>query len=276
MIFYKKNTVFLQNLTANSQKLKAKIMNVLGIIPARWASVRFPGKPLIKIGDKSMIQRVFEQSKEALTHVVVATDDDRIVEEVNSFGGQVVKTSTSHRSGTDRCMEALDIYEKQTNIKFDIVVNIQGDEPFIQVKQIIDVVNCFEGNNEVQIATLIKKITDNEALFNPNNPKVIVNKNKEAVYFSRATIPYIVDIEKSEWLNTHTFYEHLGLYAYSVEALRQITQLEASSLEKTESLEQNRWLENGFKIAVTETDKANISIDTPEDLQNVLKNMPTL
>ncbi len=246
-------------------------MNVIGIIPARWASVRFPGKPLVKIGDKSMIHRVFEQSKKALNHVVVATDDDRIVDEVNSFGGQVVKTSTAHRSGTDRCMEALDIYEKKTNIKFDMVINIQGDEPFIQVKQITDIVECFEKNNKVEIATLIKKITDEEALFNPNNPKVIVNTNKEAIYFSRATIPYIVDVEKSEWLNAYTFYEHLGLYAYSVDVLRQITQLESSGLEKTESLEQNRWIENGFKITVIETDKANISIDTPEDLQNILR-----
>ncbi len=248
-------------------------MNVLGIIPARWASVRFPGKPLVKIGDKSMINRVFTQSKKALNHVVVATDDDRIVDEVNSFGGEVVKTSTEHRSGTDRCMEALDIYEKKTNMKFDIVVNIQGDEPFIDVKQITDIVECFEADNKVEIATLIKKITDNEALFNPNNPKVIVNNLKEAIYFSRATIPYIVNVEKSEWLNHCTFYEHLGLYAYSVEVLRKITKLNTSVLEKTESLEQNRWIENGFKITVTETDKANISIDTPEDLENILKNM---
>ncbi len=248
-------------------------MNVLGIIPARWASVRFPGKPLVKIGDKSMINRVFEQSSKALNHVVVATDDDRIVEEVNRFGGKVVKTGTEHRSGTDRCMEALDIYEKMSNTKFDIVVNIQGDEPFVQIQQISDIVKCFETNNKVEIATLIKKITDNEALFNPNNPKVIVNNRREALYFSRATIPYIVDVDKSEWLNHYTFYEHLGLYAYSVEALRQITKLQQSPLETTESLEQNRWLENGFKIVVTETDQANISIDTPEDLDNVLRQM---
>ncbi len=248
-------------------------MNILGVIPARWASVRFPGKPLIKIGDKSMIHRVYEQSCKALEHVVVATDDDRIVEAVKSFGGKVVKTSDKHRSGTDRCMEALLNYEKESNIKFDIVVNIQGDEPFIQPKQISDVVDCFADNKKVEIATLIKKITDNEALFNPNNPKVIVNINKEAIYFSRATIPYIVDVDKSEWLNKYTFYEHLGLYTYTVDALKKITNLESSPLETTESLEQNRWIENGFKIAVAETDKANISIDTPEDLQQILDNL---
>lgn len=248
-------------------------MNILGIIPARWASVRFPGKPLVKIGDKSMIQRVYEQSKKALEHVIVATDDDRIVDEVKSFNGKVVKTNTAHRSGTDRCMEALNVYENEANIKFDIVVNIQGDEPFIQPKQITDVVACFTNNNQIEIATLIKKITDKEALFNPNNPKVIVNVNKEAIYFSRATIPYIIGVDKSEWLSKYTFFEHLGLYAYTTEGLNKITQLDSSALETIESLEQNRWIENGFKIAVAETDKANISIDTPEDLQQILETM---
>ncbi len=247
-------------------------MNILGIIPARWASVRFPGKPLIDIAGKSMINRVFEQSSKALSHVVVATDDNRIVDAVKSFGGNFVKTKTTHKSGTDRCCEALDIYEKQLNMKFDIVVNIQGDEPFIDIEQIHDIVKCFENNKDVEIATLIKKITNNDDLFNPNNPKVIVNNRNEAVYFSRATIPYVVDIDKSEWLNHYTFYEHLGLYAYSADVLRKITLLSSSPLEISESLEQNRWIENGFKISVIETDKANISIDTPEDLQNILRN----
>lgn len=245
-------------------------MNVLGIIPARYASVRFPGKPLIKIGDKSMIQRVFEQSKKAIGHVVVATDDQRIVDEVKSFGGQVVMTSDQHQSGTDRCTEALDKYEIECGVKFEIVVNIQGDEPFIQPGQITDVVKCFD-DPVAEISTLIKKITDTEALFNPNNPKVVLNKNNEAIYFSRSTIPYVMNIEKADWLSACTFYEHLGLYGYKSKVLREITKLPPSGLEKSESLEQNRWLENGYKIKVAETDHENISIDTQEDLDQLLK-----
>ncbi len=245
-------------------------MNVLGIIPARWASVRFPGKPLIKIGDKSMIQRVYEQSAKALKHVVVATDDERIIEEVKAFGGQVVMTGENHQSGTDRCTEALNKFEAESGISFDIVVNIQGDEPFIQPEQITDVVSCF-GDPKAEISTLIKKITDNDALFNPNNPKVILNSNSEAIYFSRSTIPYVMNCEQTDWLKKHTFYEHLGLYGYKSSVLRQITKLTPSSLEKSESLEQNRWLENGFKIKVAETEHENISIDTQEDLDQILK-----
>ncbi len=245
-------------------------MNVLGIIPARWASVRFPGKPLVKIGDKSMIQRVYEQSAKAIQNIVVATDDDKIVEEVKSFGGQVVMTSDEHQSGTDRCTEALDRFEAENGISFDIVVNIQGDEPFIQPEQIKDVVNCFN-DSRAEISTLIKKITDKDALFNPNNPKVVLNANSEAIYFSRSTIPYVMNKEESEWLNNYTFYEHLGLYGYKCDVLRRITDLEPSNLEMAESLEQNRWLENGFRIKVAETDHENISIDTQEDLDQILE-----
>jgi 3-deoxy-manno-octulosonate cytidylyltransferase (CMP-KDO synthetase) len=245
-------------------------MNVLGIIPARWASVRFPGKPLVKIGDKSMIQRVYEQSKKALKYVVVATDDVKIAEEVKSFGGQVVMTSDKHQSGTDRCTEALDKFEKKSGLQFDIVVNIQGDEPFIQPEQITDVVNCFN-DPKAEISTLIKKITDNEALFNPNNPKVVLNSNSEAIYFSRSTIPYVMNCDESEWLKKQTFYEHLGLYGYKSEVLRQITKLTPSDLEISESLEQNRWLENGYRIKVSETAHENISIDTQEDLDQIIQ-----
>ena len=245
-------------------------MNVLGVIPARWASTRFPGKPLVKIGEKSMIQRVYEQSVKALQNAVVATDDQRIVEEVKSFNGQVVMTSSGHQSGTDRCREALDKFEKLSGLSFDIVVNIQGDEPFIQPEQIMDVVGCFN-DSRAEISTLIKKITDQDALFNSNNPKVILNTNSEAIYFSRSTIPYVMNIDKTEWLNNYTFYEHLGLYGYKSDVLRRITQLEPSILEKSESLEQNRWLEHGFRIKVAETDHENISIDTEEDLNQILK-----
>jgi len=245
-------------------------MKVIGLIPARWASTRFPGKPLVNIGGKSMIQRVYEQSCKALEYVVVATDDERIVQEVKRFGGQVVMTRDDHKSGTDRCAEALDIFENRTSQTFDIAINIQGDEPFIQVQQIIDVIKCFDDPG-AQIATIIKKITDYEALFNPNNPKVILNYNKEAIYFSRSTIPYVVNSKVEDWMHKVVFYEHLGLYAYKADVLRKITRLEPSILEISESLEQNRWLENGFKIKVAETDFENISIDTLEDLNKILE-----
>lgn len=245
-------------------------MKVLGVIPARWASSRFPGKPLVKIGEKSMIQRVYEQSRKALDFVVVATDDERIVTEMNKFGGQVVMTSAEHQSGTDRCFEALNIIETSRKIKFDIVVNIQGDEPFVQPEQISDVVSCFD-DPLAEISTLIKRITTSEALFNPNNPKVVKNNNNEAIYFSRSTIPYVVNVKDNEWLNKFTFYEHLGLYGYKTDVLRKITKLAPSALEKSESLEQNRWIENGFRIKVAETEYENISIDTQEDLDKIIK-----
>jgi 3-deoxy-manno-octulosonate cytidylyltransferase (CMP-KDO synthetase) len=245
-------------------------MKIIGLIPARWASTRFPGKPLVNIGGKSMIQRVYEQSCKALEYVVVATDDERIVQEVNRFGGQVVMTRNDHKSGTDRCAEALDIFESHNSIAFDIAINIQGDEPFVQVQQIIDAIKCFD-DPTAQIATIIKKITSYEALFNPNNPKVILNYNKEAIYFSRSTIPFVVNTEVEDWLRKVTFYEHLGLYAYKTAVLRQITKLAPSILELAESLEQNRWIENGFKIKVAETDFENISIDTQEDLTKILE-----
>ncbi|MBN1251135.1 MAG: 3-deoxy-manno-octulosonate cytidylyltransferase [Bacteroidales bacterium] len=244
-------------------------MKVLGIIPARWASTRFPGKPLIKIGEKTMIQRVYEQTAKVLDNVVVATDDQRIIDEVKRFNGQVVITSDKHQSGTDRCAEALEIYQKNVNETFDIVVNIQGDEPFIQPEQIQQVVDCFDENT--QIATLIKKITDEESLFNVNNPKVVLNNRSEALYFSRATIPYVMKEKKEDWLKKYTYYEHLGLYGYKSSILRELTNLKQAPLELSESLEQNRWLENGYKIKVAETEFENISIDTQEDLENIIK-----
>lgn len=244
-------------------------MKVLGVIPARWASSRYPGKPLVDIGGKSMIQRVYEQSCKAMNSVIVATDDQRIVDEVNIFNGHVVMTKTEHQSGTDRCMEALEIFEKETGEKIDIVVNIQGDEPFIQPKQIEDIISCFSDPN-AEISTLIKKVTEQEALFNPNNPKVVLTTNNEAIYFSRSTIPYLSGVKEEDWLKKHDFYEHLGLYGYKAKILRKITKLQPSLLENAESLEQNRWLENGFRIKVAETDHENISIDTVEDLELIL------
>jgi len=245
-------------------------MKILGIIPARYASSRFPGKPLVKIGNKTMIQRVYLQSTKTLDYVVVATDDQRIFDEVKRFNGQVVMTSENHQSGTDRCMEALDIFEKESGEKFDVVINIQGDEPFIQPQQIKTLADSF-ANETTEISTLIKKITEPEVIFDPNRPKVIKNVNNEAIYFSRSAIPYVRNTEKKNWLNQFTYYMHIGLYAYRSEILRKITQLLPSSLEIAESLEQNRWLENGFKIRVLETEHENVSIDTPEDLDKVLK-----
>ncbi len=245
-------------------------MKILGVIPARWASSRFPGKPLVKIGSKTMIERVCLQALKSLDYVVVATDDERIFKEVKRFGGQVVMTSENHQSGTDRCMEALDIFEKESGSVFDVVINIQGDEPFIQPQQIKDIADSFQ-DEATEISTLIKKITEPEVVFDPSCPKVIMNTNKEAIYFSRSTIPYIQNADEKDWFNKFTYYEHLGLYGYRSDILRKITQLAPSSLEIAESLEQNRWLENGFKIRVLETEYENISIDTQEDLDKILE-----
>lgn len=240
-------------------------MNIIGIIPARYASSRFPGKPLTDIGGKSMIQRVYEQAGKCkeLTGVAVATDDERIEKHVRSFGGNVVMTKASHQSGTDRCFEAIGKFPAA-----DIVINIQGDEPFIHPQQISLVVSCFK-SPEVQIATLVKKISTNEELFNVNTPKVLLNKNKEAIYFSRQTLPYIRNKEQADWLEQHTFYKHIGIYAYTTKALAEITALKQSSLELSEALEQLRWIENGYKIKVEITELESIAIDTPDDLKKL-------
>jgi 3-deoxy-manno-octulosonate cytidylyltransferase (CMP-KDO synthetase) len=236
----------------------------IGIIPARYASGRFPGKPLAKIGGISMIRRVYEQVSSVLGCVYVATDDIRIEKEVQSFGGNVVMTAETHQSGTDRCFEA---YLK-TGTDRPVIINIQGDEPFIHASQIESLCSCFD-DNETEIATLAKPFpasSSTEDLFNPNSPKVVLNKNKEAMYFSRSVIPFIRGVEKEEWIQKHTFLKHIGLYAYRADILKEITQLPQSELELAESLEQLRWLENGFTIKVGITDIETIGIDTPEDL----------
>jgi 3-deoxy-manno-octulosonate cytidylyltransferase (CMP-KDO synthetase) len=236
-----------------------------GIIPARYASSRFPGKPLALIGNKSMIQRVYEQAGKSIELVYVATDDVRISDAVQGFGGRVVMTSPDHQSGTDRCSEAADLIERQSGRKIDIVINIQGDEPFIKPEQIELVKECFTDEN-VQIATLVRKAEPGEDIFNPNQPKVILNAHGDAIYFSRATIPYIREAEKSDWSRKHDFYKHIGLYAYRTETLKQITRLARSPLEIAESLEQNRWIENGFRIRTAVTIWESVGIDTPDDL----------
>jgi 3-deoxy-manno-octulosonate cytidylyltransferase (CMP-KDO synthetase) len=241
-------------------------MKVLGIIPARYASTRFPGKPLIDIGGKTMIRRVYEQSLKAgvLNKVVVATDDERIFEHVISFSGAAVMTSTEHKSGTDRCYEA---YE---NLKenFDLIINIQGDEPFIDPGQITALADCFHAAN-VNIATLIKKVETTEELMDPNIPKVVVNKNNQAILFSRATIPFFRGEIPDNWLKKHTYYKHIGIYAYRPKILSELVRLKQSPLEIVESLEQLRWIENGYNIHVALTTFQSVAIDTPEDLKKI-------
>jgi 3-deoxy-manno-octulosonate cytidylyltransferase (CMP-KDO synthetase) len=244
-------------------------MRTLGIIPSRYASTRFHAKPLIMIKGKSMIQRVYEQVKKSsrLDHVVVATDHPEIFNHVREFGGDACMTRESHISGTDRCFEALTLQDA----KYDYVVNIQGDEPFIQPDQIDLLASMLDGTRE--IATLVKGLQSKEELFDPNLVKAVFNKKMEALYFSRSPIPHIRNTNESQWLDKHKFYKHIGMYAYRVDILQQITNLPASSLEKAESLEQLRWLENGYKISIAETLTETFGIDTPEDLQRALEHL---
>lgn len=248
-------------------------MKFIGIIPARYASTRFPAKPLALLGGKPVIQRVYEQVVKVLDEAVVATDDERIYQAVKSFGGKVVMTSVNHKSGTDRCYEAYTLAGNGC----DVVINIQGDEPFIQSSQLKSIKECFN-DSATEIATLVKPFTADdvyESLENVNSPKVVVNKNMQAMYFSRSIIPYQRNKDKSEWLKGHTYYKHIGLYAYKANILKEITELPQSSLEVAESLEQLRWLENGYTIKVGISDVETIGIDTPEDLaraEEFLKN----
>jgi 3-deoxy-manno-octulosonate cytidylyltransferase (CMP-KDO synthetase) len=241
-------------------------MKILGIIPARFASTRFPGKPLIDLAGKIMIQRVYEQVKlaKSLNDVVVATDDDRIYSAVKEFGGNVIMTADSHFSGTDRCAEVA-----QKISGFDAVINIQGDEPLIDPEQINLLAACFN-EKDAQLATLVKIIKSDTELFNYNTPKVLLNSKMEAIYFSRQTIPFLRSFEQKDWLNNHTFYKHIGIYGYKVDVLQEISRLPMSSLEKAESLEQLRWVENGYKIKVAITDAETLAIDNPEDVAKVL------
>jgi len=243
-------------------------MKFIGIIPARYASTRFPGKPLAYINGKSMIQRVYEQVKIALDDVVVATDDCRIEEAVKAFGGKVVMTSSEHQSGTDRIAEAIEKIEAKTGDKYQVIINIQGDEPFIQPEQIKALMNCFNSPS-TQIATLIKAIENPDEIFDMNKVKVVVNKNQRAMYFSRSPIPFLRGTDEKDWINKHTYYKHIGMYAYRRDTLNEITKLPQSSLEIAESLEQLRWLENEYVIKTDITKHESIGIDTPEDLERV-------
>lgn len=245
-------------------------MKFIGIIPARYASTRFPGKPLADINGKPMIQRVYEQVKIALDNVVVATDDNRIEKAVKAFGGEVVMTSSEHQSGTDRIAEAIEKIESETKENYQVIINIQGDEPFIQPEQILALKNCFNSPS-TQIATLIKTIENPNEIFDMNKVKVVVNKNLRALYFSRSPIPYFRGSEQKDWINKHRYYKHIGIYAYRRDTLNEITKLPQSSLEIAESLEQLRWLENEYVIKTDITSHESIGIDTPEDLERVTK-----
>ncbi len=236
----------------------------IGIIPARYQSSRFPGKPLAMIGNKTMIQRVYEQAGKALNMVVVATDDSRIKTTVEKFGGNVVMTGPNHPNGTARCYEAVLRLKTFSNI----IINIQGDEPFINPLQIEAIKKLFD-SPAVSIATQIKKITNTEDLSNPNIPKVVINQKMEAIYFSRSPIPFLRNIHRAEWLSKHTFYKHIGLYAYRQNILSQIVDLSPTANEQAESLEQLRWIDHGFTIQTGITEFETIGIDTPEDLNKI-------
>ena len=240
-------------------------MRVFGIIPARYASTRFPGKPLVRLGDRSMVEWVYRRASKAFDTVAVATDDERIAEEVRRFGGNVVMTSPDHRSGTDRCSEALVLMQKEEGVKADVVVNVQGDEPFVDPNLLVRLADCFN-DGSTQIATVVKPFEHVEDLLNPNNVKAVMTTAGRAVYFSRSPVPYIRGFVQDEWLNRHIFFWHLGLYAYRADVLVRLTQLPPSPLEIAESLEQNRWLENDYYIRIIQTQEENISIDTPDDL----------
>ena len=243
-------------------------MKILGVIPARYGSSRFPGKPLANILGNPMIQRVYEQAKKCLLldELIVATDDERIAHCIRSFKGNVMMTPETINSGTERCLAVLKNLSGAT--EFDVVINIQGDEPFIDPQQISQLAGCFL-SEEVVIGTLVKKITKQDDLINPNVVKVVFNKKNQALYFSRHPIPYSRGNETAEWLNGTKYYKHIGIYGYRTGTLKSITQLLVSPLEKAESLEQLRWLENGYSIHVKETDYESIAIDTPGDLLKI-------
>ncbi|MDP2721711.1 MAG: 3-deoxy-manno-octulosonate cytidylyltransferase [Bacteroidales bacterium] len=245
-------------------------MNIIAIIPARYQSTRFPGKPLVMIQGKSMIRRVVEQTQKAkgIAKVVVATDDPRIFDHVKSFGGNVILSRENHLNGTSRCLEALEILDSSSDSPIEAVINVQGDEPGIQPEQIEQIVTLLN-QPMVEIATLIKKIESEETLFNPNVVKVIFGEDHHALYFSRQAIPFLRGVEKKQWINNHSFYKHIGMYGYKSGILKQIMKLSPGKLEQAESLEQLRWLENGLSIHTQITEYESVGIDTPEDLQKL-------
>ncbi|WP_455260091.1 3-deoxy-manno-octulosonate cytidylyltransferase [Prevotella jejuni] len=246
-------------------------MKFIGIIPARYSSSRFPGKPLAILGGKPVIEHVYRQVSSVLEDVFVATDDQRIYDAVEAFGGKAIMTRSDHKSGTDRICEALE----KVGGSFDVVINIQGDEPFIQKSQLETVMQCFD-DPRTQIATLGKPFESMEAVENPNSPKIVLDNDGYALYFSRSVIPFVRGKEHEEWLSHFPYLKHIGLYAYRTEVLMEISKLPQSTLELAESLEQLRWLQNGYKIKVGLTDVETIGIDTPEDLQRAEEKLANL
>jgi 3-deoxy-manno-octulosonate cytidylyltransferase (CMP-KDO synthetase) len=242
----------------------------IAIIPSRYGSTRFPGKPLADIGGKPMIQRVYEQVIQAVEDVWVATDDDRIAAAVRSFGGNVVMTSADHRSGTDRCAEAVEKVSMETGFTFEVVINVQGDEPFIHPQQIAMLQKPFVDDPQTEIATLIQQIHQTEVLFNVAEAKVALDIHGNAMFFSRLPIPMNFKADQSEWISMFRYYSHVGIYAYRTDILKKLSNLPEGKLEKAESLEQLRWLENGYKIKTVETDHSTVGIDTPEDLKRIV------
>ncbi|KPK87606.1 MAG: 3-deoxy-manno-octulosonate cytidylyltransferase [Bacteroides sp. SM23_62_1] len=249
-------------------------MKFLGIIPARYESSRFPGKSLADLGGKPLIVRVYNQVKKVLDNVIVATDDQRIEAAVKDAGGQALMTGHEHKSGTDRCAEAARLYCKSGNL-VDVIINVQGDEPFIREEQIKMLMKCFD-DQHVDIATLVNPIRSNDDIFNSNIVKVIKNHEDIAMYFSRSPIPYLRKTDRSAWSRHHQFLRHIGVYAFRYRILQEITELPQSSLELAESLEQNRWLENNYRIKIRLTDMETFSIDTPGDLKNAKKYLSEL
>lgn len=244
------------------------MMKFMAVIPARYASTRFPGKPLAMLGGKTVIQRVYEQVSTVLDEVYVATDDERIRQAVEAFGGRAVMTRTDHKSGTDRIEEAVEKIEQQSHLSnlADVIINVQGDEPFIQPSQVRTLMELFD-EPQTQIGTLGKRFDSMEAVMNPNSPKIVCDRRGFALYFSRSVIPFVRGKQQSEWIDCYPYLKHLGIYAYRREVLNEVTRLPQSPLELAESLEQLRWLENGYRIRVGLTDVETVGIDTPEDLQ---------
>jgi len=245
-------------------------MKILGIIPARFASTRLQGKPLKDICGKTMIQRVYEQAIQALEHVYIATDDSRIEAEVNSFGGNVIMTSTEHTTGTNRCVEAYNIVQKELKIDFDAIINIQGDEPLLEPEILISLANCFN-DSSTEMATLIRPVHDKKELLSTSDIWVVIDKNDNALYFSRETIPHFRGAHKDDWIEHHAYYKHIGMYGFTPKAIKQFASMNQTNLEKAESLEQLRWLENGGKIKVAHTAHHALSVDTQEDLDEVIE-----
>ena len=256
-----------ENKNPMNQKSKIKNQKSTIIIPARYASTRFPGKPLIDIKGKTMVQRVYEQAgkSELATQVIVATDDERIFDHVQSFDGKVVMTSNLHKTGTERCAEVA------ADLETDIIINVQGDEPFIAPQQIDLLIDFLDKKPQFAIGTLAKQLKLYEKLCNPNTVKVIFNQLEEAIYFSRHPIPFSRDDAPENWLTKHTYYKHIGMYGYRRDTLLRVAQLPPTPLEQAESLEQLRWLENGIRIGITTTNLDTVSIDTPEDLLKIMR-----